>query len=144
LLSQKELKNEIYGICQLAVSRIYPNYKYGKGDFMFEFIKSLFKRKVTTTEEESKSPVLVHADIGESIVIKEVALADVKPKTRKPKVAKLTEVTTEEVPVIAKGVKPAKTPSTKKPTVKSEPANIVQFVQPAPVKKKGRPKKDKV
>jgi hypothetical protein len=137
------LKNETFGICQLAVSRIYLNYKYSKGDFMFEFIKSLFKRKPVNTKEESKSPVLVHADIGESIVIKEVALADVKPKTRKPKATKLTEVTTEDVPVVAKGVKPA-AKKTKKPTVKAEPAKIVQFVQPAPAKKKGRPKKDKV
>lgn len=109
---------------------------------MFEFIKSLFKRKVTKTEE---GPVLVHADIGESIVIKEVALADVKPKTRKLKVTKLTEVNPVEVPPVAKGVKPAaKKTTTKKPVTKAEPAKIVQFVQPTPAKKKGRPKKDKV
>jgi|688.fasta_scaffold83022_2 hypothetical protein len=109
---------------------------------MFEFIKSLFKRK--TTEDQS-TPVLVHTDINESIVIKEVALAEVKPKKAKPKVTKLTEVKPVEAPVVAKGVKPAtKKPAAKKPTEKAEPAKIVQLVQPLPVKKKGRPKKDKV
>jgi hypothetical protein len=110
---------------------------------MFKFIKSLFKRKPTNTEVESKCPFLVHTDIGESIVIKEVKLEDVKPKTRKPKATQLKEVNLVEDPVVAKGVKPA-AKKTKPKQVKSEPAKIVQLVQPLPTKKKGRPKKDKV
>ena len=102
---------------------------------MFEFIKSLFRKK--PADAEATCPFLVHADINESIVIKEFALEDVKPKTRKPKVTTLTEVT----PIaVAKEVKP-KTPKAKK--VKAEPAKIVQLVPPIPAKKKGRPKKDK-
>ena len=105
---------------------------------MFEFIKSLFKRKPANTQ--SSDPVLVHADIGESIVIKEVALADIKPKTRKPKEIKLKEVE----PVVAKGVKEVKPKTPKSKTVKATPAKIVQLVPPIPPKKKGRPKKDKI
>lgn len=109
---------------------------------MFDFIKNLFKRN---SVKPTEPVVVVHADIDETIVIKEVALADVKPKTRKPKVTKLTEVTPAEVPAVAKGVKPAaKKTTTKKPAVKAEPSKIVQLVQPVPAKKKGRPKKDKV
>lgn len=103
---------------------------------MFDFIKSLFRKKSADTNAPA-GPVLVHADINEIIVIKEVALADVKPKARKLKVATLKEV---EPIAIAKGVK---TKATKSKPVKSEPAKIVQLVQPIPVKKKGRPKKDK-
>jgi len=109
---------------------------------MFEFIKSLFKRKPTNTEVESKCPFLVHTDIGESIVIKEVKLEDVTPKTRKPKATQLKEVKPAEITPIAKGVKPAKPKTSKAKPVKSKPAKIVQLVQPIPTKKKGRPKKD--
>ena len=98
---------------------------------MFEFIKSLFKK--TPTTEESKCPFLVHADISESIVIKEVALEDVKPKTRKPKVTKLKEV---------KPAKPKVVKNTNTPTKADALSNIIQLVPPA-AKKKGRPKKDK-
>jgi hypothetical protein len=108
---------------------------------MFEFIKSLFKRKPANTQ--SSDPVLIHADIGESVVITEVSLAEVKPK--KPKVTKLKEVEPVKpvTPAVAKGVKPAAKKTNPK-QVKSEPAKIVQLVQPLPTKKKGRPKKDKV
>lgn len=99
---------------------------------MFNFIKNLFKRNNNTTEESSTCPFLVHTDISESIVIKEVALVDVKPKARKSKATNLTEV--KPVTALAK-------PKAK--TVKAEPAKIVQLVQPTPAKKKGRPKKDK-
>jgi hypothetical protein len=111
---------------------------------MFEFIKSLFKRKSATNEEASTCPFLVHADINESIVINEVELVNVKPKKIKPKVTKLTEVKPVKTvtPVVAKGVKPAKPKTSKAKPVKVEPAKIVQLVQPTPVKKKGRPKKD--
>ena len=105
---------------------------------MFEFIKNLFRKKPVSTDPSG--PVLVHADIGESIVIKEVALADVKPKTRRPKAATLKEITPVAVENSVKEVKP-KTPKAKK--VKVEPAKIVQLVPPIPAKKKGRPKKDK-
>jgi len=111
---------------------------------MFEFIKSLFKKKSATTEEASTCPFLVHANINESIVINEVALVNVKPKKPKPKVIKLKEVKPVETvtPVVAKGVKPAKPKTSKATPVKSKPAKIVQLVQPIPTKKKGRPKKD--
>ena len=107
---------------------------------MFEFIKSLFKRKPANTQ--SSDPVLVHADIGESIVIKEVALADIKPKTRKPKEIKLKEV--KPVEAAANSVKEVKSKTSKAKTVKAAPAKIVQLVPPIPPKKKGRPKKDKI
>ena len=108
---------------------------------MFEFIKKIFTKKVTNPVDTT-SPILVHVDIGESIVVKEVALTDVTPKSTKRKVSKLKEVKPAEITPIAKGVKPAiaKKTSAKKP--KSEPAKIVQLVQPIPTKKKGRPKKD--
>lgn len=111
---------------------------------MFEFIKSLFKRKSATTEEASTCPFLVHADINESIVINEVALVNVKPKKPKPKVTKLKEVKPVETvtPVVAKGVKAAKPKTPNPKQAKVEPAKIVQLVQPLPTKKKGRPKKD--
>jgi hypothetical protein len=113
---------------------------------MFEFIKSLF-RKTPTKPVASTGPVLVHADIGESIVIKEVALATTKPKTAKLKTTKLKEVkpiatVTEIKPAVAKGVKAAKPKTPKPKQAKVEPAKIVQLVQPLPTKKKGRPKKD--
>jgi len=104
---------------------------------MFEFIKSLF-RKTPTKPAESKCPFLSHVDINESIVITEVELAEVKPKTSKPRATKLKEVKPATKPV-AKGVKPAKPK-----TPKTESAKIVQLVQPIPPKKKGRPKKDKI
>jgi hypothetical protein len=104
---------------------------------MFEFIKSLFKRKSAITAEPT-GPILVHTDINESIVITEVALADVKPKARKLKAATLKEV---EPIAIAKGVKP-KAPKAKSTKTKPEPAKIVQLVPPVSTKKKGRPKKD--
>jgi hypothetical protein len=107
---------------------------------MFEFIKSLFKRKPANTQ--SSDPVLIHADIGESVVITEVSLAEVKPK--KPKVTKLKEVEPVKpvTPAVAKGVKAAKPKTPKPKQAKVEPAKIVQLVQPLPTKKKGRPKKD--
>jgi len=114
---------------------------------MFEFIKRFFRPKPATTKTDAET-ILVHTDINEAVVITEVAVADVKPKTRKPKAKEVTPV--HVVTAVAKGVKPAakkpaaKKPAAKKTVAKAEPANIVQFVQPAPAKKKGRPKKDKV
>jgi len=109
---------------------------------MFEFIKRFFRPKPATTKTDAET-ILVHTDINEAVVITEVAVADVKPKTRKPKAKEVTPV--HVVTAVAKGVKPAaKNPAAKKTVAKAEPANIVQFVQPAPAKKKGRPKKDKV
>lgn len=111
---------------------------------MFEFIKSLFKRKPTNTEEESKCPFLVHADISESIVIKEVALADVKPKTRKPKVAKLKEVKPAKkvdnvVPLVQPTAAKPKKPAKPKRVEVKEDFNLSLVVTPP--KPKGRPKK---
>jgi hypothetical protein len=114
---------------------------------MFEFIKSLFKRK--TTEDQS-TPVLVHTDINESIVIKEVALAEVKPKKAKPKVTTLKEVKPAKEkpvvdnvvplvqPVVEKAAKPKK-PAKPKQVVVIEDFNLSLVVPPA--KPKGRPKK---
>jgi hypothetical protein len=56
-------------------------------------------------------------------------------------ISQLKEVKLVEDPVVANGVKPA-AKKTKPKQVKSEPAKIVQLVQPLPTKKKGRPKKD--
>lgn len=109
---------------------------------MFEFIKNLF-RKTPTEPAESKCPFLSHVDINESIVITEVELAEVKPKTSKPRATKLKEVKPATEPV-AKGVKPAKPKTPKAKPTKTESAKIVQLVQPIPPKKKGRPKKDKI
>jgi hypothetical protein len=113
---------------------------------MFEFIKNLFRSK-SAKPSTPAGPILVHADIGETIVITEVALASVKPKTAKPKTTKLKEVkpiatVTEIKPAVAKGVKAAKPKTPKPKQAKVEPAKIVQLVQPLPTKKKGRPKKD--
>lgn len=106
---------------------------------MFEFIKRFFRPKPATTNAET---ILVHTDINEAIVIKEVILADVKPK--KPKKTKTKEVTPiQVVTAVAKGVRsttPKSKPNHKQ--AKVEPAKIVQLVQPLPTKKKGRPKKD--
>lgn len=110
---------------------------------MFEFIKNLFRKTHTEPNAESKCPFLSHVEINESIVITEVELADIKPKTSKPRSTKLKEVKTADEPIaISKGVKAAKPKTPKPKQAKVEPAKIVQLVQPLPTKKKGRPKKD--
>ena len=122
---------------------------------MFEFIKNLFRKKDTSDNPASRCPFLVHADISESIVIKEVALEEVKPKPRKPKAPKLKEVK----PAVAKGVKPAKekpvdnivtlvqpnveTPAKPKKPAKPKRVVIEETFSILPPKPKGRPKKDK-
>lgn len=98
---------------------------------MFEFIKSLFRKKEHTSE--STCPFLVHAEISDSIVIKEVALTD-KPKVRKTKTVTKKPVATKRSTAKLKIV-----PDSKQPT-KADSSNVVQLVPP---KKKGRPKKDK-
>lgn len=105
---------------------------------MFDFIKRLFKKE---EKVEVESPVLVHAEVNETIVIKEVALAEVAKvkRTPKPKTPKVVVAETE-IPVIAKGVKEVKPKVPKSKKVKAEPAKIVQLVQPVS-KSKGRPKK---
>jgi hypothetical protein len=108
--------------------------------YMFEFIKSLFRKKSSTYTAESKCPFLSDSQSIESIDISEVVVIDVKPKKPRTVKPKVTNTVTETPPAIAKGVNPA----AKKPAVKAEPAKIVQLVQPTPAKKKGRPKKDKV
>ena len=121
---------------------------------MFGFFKKLFRSK-SAKPSTPAGPILVHADIGESIVITEVTLASVKPKEVKPKEVKSSATVTEIKPAvatlkevepiaIAKGVKPKapKAKSIKTKPVNAEPAKIVQLVQPLPTKKKGRPKKD--
>jgi hypothetical protein len=112
---------------------------------MFEFIKSLFrKNRPEETNAASKCPFLGHSSYTDEEEVEPVTVIPAKPKTTKPKKLKIVEPAAEIIdvtPAIAKGVKPA-AKKTKKPTVKAEPANIVQFVQPAPAKKKGRPKKD--
>lgn len=122
---------------------------------MFEFIKSLFRRKrADETSAESRCPFLSHSTYTEdeeveTVTVTPVKLKVTKPKVTKPKVAKLPAVNATDnvidvTPAIAKGVKPVDTKKTKTKAkqVKSEPAKIVQLVQPLPTKKKGRPKKD--
>jgi hypothetical protein len=106
---------------------------------MFDFIKRLFKKE---EKVEVESPVVVHAEVNETIVIKEVALAEVAKvkRTPKPKTPKVVVVAETEIPVIAKGVKEVKPKVPKSKKVKAEPAKIVQLVQPVS-KSKGRPKK---
>lgn len=91
---------------------------------MFEFIKRLFKKKLTA---EETCPFLIHADINESIVIKEVALKD-KPK--KPRTVKTTKL--KEVKVVEE-VKPVKVVKSKT-TTKKEPAKSAKTAKKEPVK----------
>lgn len=109
---------------------------------MFKFIKSLFKKKPIESSN-STGPVLVHVDIGESIVITEVVLEEVKPKIRKPKTPALREVKPiiDNVvplvqPKIEKVTKPKKPAKPKKVVVVEETISLVPPANP-----KGRPKK---
>jgi hypothetical protein len=108
---------------------------------MFEFIKKLFKK--SEVKEDKSAPILVHADISETIVVKEVKLkAPAKPKATKPKQpAKPKEVkpVAEAKPAKPKAVK---VKEVKEPTKVDASSNIVKLVPPVE-KKKGRPKKDK-
>jgi hypothetical protein len=90
---------------------------------MFDFIKRLFK-----IEEKVKAtlPVVIPAAVTETVVITEVALAEIKKKP-----ATVTAVKTTPV-AKAKGITPAK----EKPVVN----NVVPLVQPA-VEKVVKPKK---
>jgi hypothetical protein len=119
---------------------------------MFEFIKQLFKK--SEVKEDTSAPILVHADIGETIVVKEVKLTPAakpkatKPKTKaKPSATKPIDVVTPvvaEVKPVKKPAKPkvAKVVEVKEPTKADALTNIVKLVPPVE-KKKGRPKKDK-
>ena len=122
---------------------------------MFEFIKSLFRRKrAEETSAESRCPFLGHSTYTEDEEVDTVTPVKptvTKPTVTKPKVAKLpvvnaTDNVIDVTPAIAKGVKPADTKKSKPKAkqVKSEPAKIVQLVQPLPTKKKGRPKKNTI
>ena len=111
---------------------------------MFEFIKRLFKKKPTA---EETCPFLIHADINESIVIKEVALTNKPKKPRTVKTTKLKEVKVVQEVKPVKAVK-SKTTTKKEPVKSVKPSNkknkepvkltVVKTPEPA---KKGRTKK---
>jgi hypothetical protein len=111
---------------------------------MFNFIKRLFKKE-EKTKTEVASPVVVHAEVSETIVIKEVALADVKKKPVakakgvKPAVEKsvIDNVVPLVQPVVEKATKPKKPAKPKKVVVKED----IKLAIVTPPKPKGRPKK---
>ena len=117
---------------------------------MFDFIKRLFKKEEKVVP--AASPVVVHAEVEETIVIKEVALAEVKKKPAKSKVvakgvkpAKEKPVVDNVVPLVQpKAETPAKPKKPAKPkrVVIDESFSLVPPATPKP-KPKGRPKKDK-
>jgi hypothetical protein len=110
---------------------------------MFEFIKQLFKKE---EKVETVTPVVVHAEVGETIVIKEVALAEIEGKPAKAKgvkPAKAKPVVDNVVPLVQpvaeKAVKPKKPAKPKK--VKVEVKEDVKLTVVTSPKPKGRPKK---